>query len=98
MTTFRCKRHLASFGTFPRVLDHYSRDLGLFRLEEAVRRMTSLPAERIRFRDAGRIVPGYWTDFVAFDPATVADSTTPRRAYAPPSRIRAVPITGEVVA
>jgi N-acyl-D-amino-acid deacylase len=41
------------------VLGHYRRDLCLFRLEEAVRRMTSLPAERIGLRDVGRIVPGH---------------------------------------
>ncbi len=96
--TRRGRHNPASFGTFPRVLGHYSRDLGLFRLEEAVRRMTSLPAERIGLRDVGRIVPGHWADLVVFDPATVADNTTPRRADAPPSGIRAVLITGEVVA
>ncbi|WP_441288254.1 amidohydrolase family protein [Sorangium sp. KYC3313] len=96
--TRRGQHNPASFGTFPRVLGHYSRDVGLFRLEEAVRRMTSLPAERIGLRDVGRIVPGHWADLVVFDPATVADNTTPRRADAPPSGIRAVLITGEVVA
>lgn len=96
--TRRGRHNPASFGTFPRVLGHYSRDLGLFRLEEAVRRMTSLPAERIGLPDVGRIVPGHWADLVVFDPATVADNTTPRRADAPPSGIRAVLITGEVVA
>ncbi|KYF90912.1 N-acyl-D-amino acid deacylase [Sorangium cellulosum] len=96
--TRRGRHNPASFGTFPRVLGHYSRDLGLFRLEEAVRRMTSLPAERIGLRDVGRIVPGHWADLVVFDPATVADNTTPGRAEAPPSGIRAVLITGEEVA
>ncbi|XXT17806.1 amidohydrolase family protein [Sorangium sp. So ce429] len=60
--------------------------------------MTSLPAERIGLRDVGRVVPGHWADLVVFDPATVADNTTPGRAEAPPSGIRAVLITGEVVA
>ncbi|WP_437977117.1 amidohydrolase family protein [Sorangium sp. So ce295] len=96
--TRRGQHNPASFGTFPRVLGHYSRDAGLFRLEEAVRRMTSLPAERIGLRDVGRILPGHWADLVVFDPATVADNTTPRRADAPPTGIRAVLITGEVVA
>lgn len=96
--TRRGRHNPASFGTFPRVLGHYSRDLGLFRLEEAVRRMTSLPAERLGLRGVGRIVPGHWADLVVFDPAAVADNTTPGRADAPPSGIRAVLITGEVVA
>jgi N-acyl-D-amino-acid deacylase len=88
----------ASFGTFPRVLGRYCRDLGLFRLEEAVRRMTSLPAERIGLPDVGRIAPGCWADLVLFDPARVADNTTPTRADAAPSGIRSVLISGEVVA
>ncbi|WP_437951715.1 amidohydrolase family protein [Sorangium sp. So ce296] len=96
--TRRGRHNPASFGTFPRVLGHYSRDLGLFRLEEAVRRMTSLPAERIGLRGVGRIAPGHSADLVVFDPAAVADNTTPRRADAPPSGIRAVLIAGEVVA
>ncbi|MGK4001881.1 amidohydrolase family protein [Sorangium sp. So ce1036] len=96
--TRRGRHNPASFGAFPRVLGRYSRDLGLFRIEEAVRRMTSLPAERIGLRGVGRIAPGHWADLVVFDPVTVADNTTPRRADAPPSGIRAVLITGDVVA
>ncbi|WP_437673392.1 N-acyl-D-amino-acid deacylase family protein [Sorangium sp. So ce131] len=95
--TRRGRHNPASFGTFPRVLGRYSRDLGLFRLEEAVRRMTALPAERIGLRDVGRIVPGHWADLVVFDPLTVADNTTRERTDAPPSGIRAVLITGGVV-
>lgn len=95
--TQRGKHNPASFGTFPRVLGRYSRDLGLFTLEEAVRRMTSMPADRIGLKDVGRIVPGARADLVIFDPATVADNTTPRRTDAPPSGIRDVLIAGEVV-
>jgi N-acyl-D-amino-acid deacylase len=88
----------ASFGTFPRVLGRYSRDLGLFSLEEAVRRMTAFPAERIGLDGVGRIAEGLWADLVLFDPQTVADNCTPSRPDAPPSGIRAVLIAGEVVA
>jgi N-acyl-D-amino-acid deacylase len=88
----------ASFGTFPRVLGRYSRDLGLFPLEEAVRRMTSFPAERIGLADVGRVAEGAWADLVLFDPATVADNTTPDRPDAPPTGIRAVLVSGQVVA
>jgi N-acyl-D-amino-acid deacylase len=88
----------ASYGTFPRVLGRYSRDLGLFSLEEAVRRMTSMPAERIGLPDVGRIAPGRFADLVLFDPARVADNTTPACTEAAPSGIRAVLISGEVVA
>jgi len=54
LLTRRGQHNPASFGTFPRVLGRYSRDLGLFPLEEAVRRMTSFPAERIGLTDVGR--------------------------------------------
>ena len=96
--TRRGQHNPASFGTFPRVLGRYSRDLGLFTLEKAVRRMTSFPAERIGLADVGRIAEGVWSDLVLFDPATVADNTTPDRPDAPPTGIRAVLISGQVVA
>jgi N-acyl-D-amino-acid deacylase len=88
----------ASFGTFPRLLGRYSRDLGLFSLEEAVRRMTSYSAERTGLEGVGRVAEGLWADLVLFDPATVADNTTPDRPDAPPTGIRAVVISGQVVA
>ena len=88
----------ASFGTYPRLLGRYSRDLGLFSLEEAVHRMTAFPAERIGLTGVGRIVEGGWADLVLFDPAAVADNTTPSRADAPPTGIRAVLVSGHVVA
>jgi len=96
--TQRGRHNPASFGTFPRVLGRYSRDLGLFSLEEAVRRMTSFPAERIGLHDVGRIAEGAWGDVVLFDPGRVADHTTPERPDAPPSGIRTVLISGQVVA
>jgi N-acyl-D-amino-acid deacylase len=88
----------ASFGTFPRVLGRYSRELGLFTLEEAVRRMTSWPAARLGLADMGGVATGHWADLVLFDPETVADHTTPDRPDAPPSGIHAVLISGRVVA
>lgn len=96
--TTRGKHNPASFGTFPRVLGRYSRDLRLFSLEEAVRRMSSLPAERIGLKQVGRIVPGYFADLVVFDPNTIADNTRPEKADAHPSGISAVFISGELVA
>ncbi len=98
LLTRRGQHNPASFGTFPRVLGRYSRDLGLFPLEEAVRRMTSFPAERIGLADVGRITEGGWADLVLFDPATVADNTTPDRPDVPPTGIRAVLISGQVMA
>lgn len=96
--TSRGVHNPASFGTFPRVLGRYSRDLGLFSLEDAVRRMTAFPAERIGLQGVGRIAEGLWADLVVFDPKTVADNTTSSRPDAPPSGIAAVLISGQVVA
>ena len=98
LLTRRGQHNPASFGTFPRVLGRYSRDLRLFSLEEAVRRMTSFPAERVGLGKVGRIAEGAWADLVLFDPATVADNTTPNRPDAPPTGIQAVLISGQVVA
>lgn len=95
--TRRGKHNPASFGTFPRVLGRYCRDLGLFSLEEAVRRMTSLPAERIGLEGVGSIAPGKWADLVLFDPAGIADRTAAGRTSAAPVGVRSVLISGEVV-
>jgi N-acyl-D-amino-acid deacylase len=96
--TRRGKHNPASFGTFPRVLGHYGRDLGLFPLEEAVRRMTSFPAERMGLPDRGRIAADLPADLVLFDPGTVADRATLAQPDAPPVGIRAVLLGGRVVA
>jgi N-acyl-D-amino-acid deacylase len=96
--TRRGRHNPASFGTFPRILGRYSRDLGLFTLEEAVRRMTSFSAKRTGLDGVGRVAEGQRADLVLFDPSTVADNTTPERADAPPTGIRVVMIGGQVVA
>ncbi len=68
--------HPRLFGTFPRVLGRYVREQGLLTLEEAVRRMTSLPADTFGLAQRGRIVEGMYADLVLFDPETVADRAT----------------------
>ncbi|APR81754.1 putative D-aminoacylase [Minicystis rosea] len=95
--TRRGKHNPASFGTFPRVLGRYSRELGLFSLEEGIRRMTSLPAERIGLSGVGRIAPGARADLVLFDPARIGDNTGPGRSDAAPSGVARVMIGGETV-
>jgi len=94
----RGKQNPATFGTYPRLLGHYSRDLGLFSLEEVIRRMTSFPAERMGWRDLGRIAQGLWADLVIFDSTTVADNTTLKNSEEPPTGIEAVVISGQLVA
>ena len=68
--------HPRLWGTFPRVLGHYARDVGLFGLEEAVFRMTGLSAREFGIVDRGRIAVGCHADLVMFDPETVADRAT----------------------
>jgi dihydroorotase/N-acyl-D-amino-acid deacylase len=70
------KRHPRAFGTMPRVLGRYARELGLFTTEEAVRRMTSLAARRVGLFDRGLLRPGMLADVVVFDPARIRDRAT----------------------
>lgn len=75
--------HPRLWGTFPRVLGHYARELGLFSLEEAVRKMTSLPAKRFGLKDRGVLRAGAFADVAVFDPAAVLDQASfaePKRA------------------
>ncbi|HEY8183427.1 MAG TPA: amidohydrolase family protein, partial [Thermoanaerobaculia bacterium] len=68
--------HPRAYGTFPRILGHYVRDVHLFTLEEAVRKMTSLAASRAGFADRGVLKAGMKADVVVFDPNTIADTST----------------------
>lgn len=68
--------HPRLWGAFPRVLGHYSRDLKLFSLPEAVRKMTRMSADRFGLDDRGRIALGAAADLVLFDPQQVKDSAT----------------------
>jgi N-acyl-D-amino-acid deacylase len=68
--------HPRAYGTFPRVLGRYSRDLKLFPLETAVHKMTGQPAARLKLRDRGVLRAGAFADVVVFDATTVADKAT----------------------
>ena len=68
--------HPRAYGTFPRILGHYVRDVHLFPLEEAVRKMTSLAASRAGFKDRGVLKEGMKADVVVFDPNTIRDVST----------------------
>ena len=68
--------HPRAFGTFPRILRKYVREEKVLTLEDAVRKFTSLPAQRMRFADRGVLKEGMWADVVVFDPETVRDLAT----------------------
>jgi N-acyl-D-amino-acid deacylase len=89
--------HPRNFGTFPRVLGRYVRELKVISLEEAVRKMTSLPASILGIADRGAIKQGMWADLVIFDPATVADKATFEDPFQYPVGIDTVLVNGTVV-
>lgn len=88
--------HPRNYGTFPRVLGRYVRELHVLTLPDAVRKMTSLPAWRLGLTDRGRIAAGLMADLVVFDPATVADQATYERPHQYPLGIDYVIVNGQV--
>ena len=68
--------HPRAYGNFARLLGRYVRDQQVMSLEEAVRKLTSLPAGNLRIQDRGQLAPGYFADLVVFDPGTIQDHAT----------------------
>lgn len=91
------KPHPRLYGTFPRVLGRYVREERLLSLEEAVRRMTSLPAKKFRLADRGEVRPGAWADLVILDPDRVVDTATYDDSRRYPTGISHVIVNGEPV-
>ena len=87
---FDAHPHPRLWGTFPRVLGHYSRDLKLFPLEDAMRRMTSYSAQRFRLTGRGEVKAGFFADICLFDPATVIDAATFEKPMLPAEGIDTV--------
>jgi N-acyl-D-amino-acid deacylase len=86
--------HPRTYGSFARVVGHYARDVGLFDLTEAVRRMTSLPAETLRLRDRGVLRPGAFADIVVFDPDAVLDTASYDAPHSYATGVRHVVVNG----
>src|SRR5207249_889434 len=80
--------HPAGYGAMPRVLGHFVRNRKLFPLEDAVRRITSLPARRFGLKKRGAIREGAFADLVVFDAATIDDRTTYTEPTQGPARYR----------
>jgi N-acyl-D-amino-acid deacylase len=89
--------HPRLWGSFPRVLGHYARELGLFTMQEAIRRMTSLPAERFGIAGRGRLKQSYAADLVLFDPKSVKDRATFENPKQASDGILAVWVNGRAV-
>ena len=89
--------HPRLWGSFPRVLGHYARDEGLFPLEVAVRKMTSIAARVFGLRDRGKIEAGAFADLVVFDPTQIIDAASfsdPQRRAAGIDRVL---VNGQIV-
>ncbi|MCH7992705.1 MAG: D-aminoacylase [Gemmatimonadetes bacterium] len=88
--------HPRGYGSFPRLLGHYVRDIGALTLESAIHKVTQMPARKLRLPGRGVIEVGAAADLVAFDPSTVADQATFERPHQYPLGIPLVVVNGVV--
>ena len=91
------KPHPRAYGTFPRVLGKYVREEKLLSLEEAIRKMTSLPAAKLRLQDRGLIKEGFWAVLVIFDSDKIKDKATYQNPHQYPEGIKYVIVNGQIV-
>jgi N-acyl-D-amino-acid deacylase len=93
----RSNPHPRAYGAFARLLGRYVREERIIPLEEAVRRLTSLPAENLKLDRRGRLKPGSFADVVVFDPARIADHATYDRPHRYATGVDAVLVNGTLV-
>jgi N-acyl-D-aspartate/D-glutamate deacylase len=91
------KPHPRYYGTYPRILGKYVREERVLTLEDAIRRMTSFPAQRMGILDRGLLREGMWADVVVFDPNRVMDRATFLEPHQFPEGILYVLVNGEIV-
>lgn len=89
--------HPRYYGTFPRVIRKFVAEEGILRIEDAVRKMTSLPAQRLRLKKRGLLQEGYYADIVAFDPHRIKDTATFTQPQQYPVGIEYVIVNGTLV-
>lgn len=89
--------HPRGYGSNGKVLAEYVRNKKIITLEEAIRRMTSLPAQKFRLKDRGLLVPGYAADIVIFDPEEVQDQSTYTKPHAYTKGFETVIVNGNLV-
>jgi N-acyl-D-amino-acid deacylase len=89
--------HPRGMGTFPRILGVYAREKRLFSFEEAVRRMTSLPAKTFGLKDRGLIKENYWADLVIFERNKILDTATFEKPFSFPLGVEHVIVNGSIV-
>jgi N-acyl-D-amino-acid deacylase len=86
--------HPRAYGNFARLLGKYVRDEHVVPLEEAIRKLSSLPAATLRVKERGRLAPGYFADVIAFDPKTIADRATYEKPHQYATGVRHVWVNG----
>ncbi len=91
------RTHPSSFGTFPRVLGRYVREIKLLSLEEAISKMTYLPAKKINIPGRGIIKEGAYADITIFDPDRIIDKATYDDPFQYPEGIEYVIVNGRIV-
>lgn len=89
--------HPRAYGNFARVLGKYSRDEGRLSLNQAIHRLSYLPAQRFKLSDRGALKPGYYADVAIFDPATIQDHATYARPHQYASGMHHVLVNGTLV-
>jgi N-acyl-D-amino-acid deacylase len=95
--TVRGIPHPRTYGCFPRIFGRFVRGRRTLSIEEAIRRMTSLPAAQFGLAGRGSILPGNWADIVVFDPRTIADRATYENPFVASAGIRHVVVNGRAV-
>lgn len=89
--------HPRTYGTFAKILGHYVREQHLLTLENAVRKMTSLPAQRVGLMERGLLRPGMYADITVFDPDSIADRATFEAPHQPSVGVTYVFVNGQMV-
>jgi N-acyl-D-amino-acid deacylase len=91
------KPHPRNYGTFPRILGRFVREKKNMKFEQAVHKMTGLPARKLGFQNRGLLKEGFWADLVIFDPKTIKDTATYQDPHRFPKGISYVIVNGKVV-
>ncbi|HPC78096.1 MAG TPA: amidohydrolase family protein, partial [bacterium] len=91
------RTHPRSFGTFPRILGRYVRELKLLSLEEAISKMTSLPAKKLNILDRGIVKEGAYADITIFNPDKITDKATYDDPFQYPEGIEYVILNGKII-
>jgi N-acyl-D-amino-acid deacylase len=86
--------HPRAYGNFARLLGKYVRDEHVIPMQEAIRKLTMLPAETLRVKERGRLAPKYFADVVVFDPQTIADRSTYEKPHQYATGVRHVWVNG----